>query len=497
MKPSLSLLILLSFAILAQLSIADPSTSKPLVTVLDLDLNEEKSVTLSDGTEVSLKLLNLIENRDPIRQAVRRATVDLSVNGEPVKLLQSGMYNYPRTISGVQIDCSVTSGLNSNGTPAFWGLDKAARIRLWPADSPLIKPGSFIYPVKQRWFATGTWFDNEAVDGGSSILPKIYYHCGLDIGGTEALTEVIAATDGLVVSVAGKVLKGHESEGGNSPVAERADVVYLLDSRGWYYRYSHLHKIADTVELGSRIKQGDAIGLLGKKGASGGWSHLHFEIKARQPSGKWGTQAGYAFLRQAYIAQYHPGILACARPGTLLMEGDHTTLDGSNSWVASGEITKYEWTFSDGETAEGPRVNHGYLTPGFYNEILKVTDAEGNIDYDFVSIKVVSKETPGQYPAGLHAAYWPTFGIKAGDPVTFKVRSFRAAADDSSNEVWDFGDGSEKVSVHSDGNQEQHAKEGYAVTRHRFAKPGHYIVTVSRKFATGQTADYHLQVRVN
>ncbi len=472
-----------------------PAATKSLVTVVDLELGEEKRVTLSDGSEVALILRDLEEYRDPIRQAVRHAAVSLEVNGDLV-VLPSGMYNLPQTVGKVQVDCSATSGLNKNGTPSFWGLDKAARIRLWPAGSPLIEPGSFIYPVKQRWLATGTWYDNETVDGGASILPKIYYHSGLDIGGAEALTEVIAATDGLVVSTGGKVLEGHEKKDGNSPVAERYDVVYVLDSRGWYYRYSHLHEIADTIKLGDRIKQGDAIGLLGKEGGSGGWTHLHFEIKARQPSGKWGTQAGYAFLRQAYIAQYHPKLLACARPGMLVMQGESTALDGSHSWAANGKITKYEWVFSDGEKAEGVKVDRLYPQPGFYHEALKITDSEGNVDYDFTVIKVVAKEQSDKYPIGMHASYWPTLGIKAGDPVTFKVRSFGATADDKSDELWDFGDGSEKVSVHSDGNQVKHAEDGYAVTRHRYKKDGHYVVTVRRQFANGQRANYHLQVRV-
>ena len=497
MKPLFLLPFALFFLSFAQLRSAESSLIKPLVTVVDLDVKEEQSVTLSDGSRAKVKLIKLKEIRDPIRQAVRTAEVSLLIDGQPVTL-QSGMYNLPRTIGKVQVDCSVTSGLNSNGTPSFWGLDKAARIRLWPAGSPLIKPGSFIYPVEQRWFATGTWFDNEPVDGGSSILPKIYYHSGLDIGGAEALTKVIAATDGLVVSVAGKVLEGHESKNGNSPVAERYDLVYLRDDRGWYYRYSHLDKIDDSIKLGARVKKGDAIGVLGKEGASGGWSHLHFEIKVRQPSGKWGTQAGYGFLRQVYIDQYHPKVLANARPGMLLMQGDSTVLDGSGSWAAKGKIAKFEWAFSDGTKAEAAKVEHRYPHPGAFQEILKVTDTEGNVDYDFVLIRVVSKNSPKHYPHNMHASYWPTFGIKPRDTVTFKVRSFfrSPTEDDDGNEIWDFGDGSDKVSVHSDGNREQRAINGYAVTQHRYAKPGHYVVTVSRKFSNGQTANYHLQVRV-
>src|SRR5205823_13601683 len=78
-----------------------------------------------------------------------------------------------------------------------------ARIRLWPAGSPWIDPTSFLYPARQRWFASSTQMANEPtyVDGGEQpSVKKIYYHNGLDIGGAEGLVEVVAATDGVVVS---------------------------------------------------------------------------------------------------------------------------------------------------------------------------------------------------------------------------------------------------------------------------------------------------------
>ena len=86
-----------------------------------------------------------------------------------------------------------------------------------------------------------------------------------------------------------------------TPVKPRYDVVYLLDARGWYYRYSHLHTIDPAIKPGAKVKMGQRVGLLGKEGGSGGWSHLHFDITGRQPSGKWGIIEGYAFLWEAYL----------------------------------------------------------------------------------------------------------------------------------------------------------------------------------------------------
>jgi len=115
------------------------------------------------------------------------------------------------------------------------------------------------------------------------------------------------------------------------------------------------------------------------------------------------------------------------------------------------------------------------------------------VDYDFAVVLVVEKSAPDQLPPTLHPAFSPTTNIHAGDALTFKVRSFRTTF---GNETWDFGDGTEKVTVKSDGNVEQHARDGYAVTQHRFAKPGHYLVRVERSNEHGQRAIAHLHVPV-
>jgi hypothetical protein len=330
------------------------------------------------------------------------------------------------------------------------------------------------------------------VDGCEQPRRKqIYYHNGLDIGGCEALTEVIAATDGLVVSTGLDVLPEHRE---NTPVRPRYDVVYVRDARGWYYRYSHLNKIDETMKPGRVIRMGDRIGLLGKKGASGGWSHLHFGIAALQPSGRWGEQEGYGFLWEAYVRQFKPKLIAVARPHHLILAGDEVILDGSRSWSESGPIAKFQWQFEDGKTAEGAKLRRAYPKPGCYSEILKVTDAEGNIAYDFGIVQVLDPDPNATLPPMIHPTYWPTQGICAGDPVTFKVRTFGTT---DGTEVWDFGDGSDQVVVRSDGNVKPLDPNGYAVATHAFQSAGDYIVRVERTDHRGVRAIGHLHVRVN
>ncbi len=475
---------------------ATGSFRAPLVRVVDLNLGESQRIALASGKEVTVKLLKLTEKRDSVRSAVRHAEVTVEVEGQQ-KRMGSAMYHLPVTIGPVQIDCPITKGLYANTNVDAWGLEKDARLRLWPADSPLVEPGTFLYPVKQRWFASGTQMGNEPSyidDFERDKAGKIYYHSGEDIGGAEGLAEVVAATDALVVSRGLDVLAGHgKSDDPETPVAERYDVVYLRDNRGWYYRYSHLYEIDQRIVPGRTIQMGERVGLIGKEGASGGWSHLHFEIKSRQPSGKWGTQASYALLWEAYRRQYQPKIQAVARPHHLIFTGESIQLDASKTWSATGKIARYDWIFTDGSGGTGATIERTYEHPGEYSEVLKVTDADRRIDYDFAIVQVLARDHPDERPPTIHAVFYPTFGVKPGDKVTFKVRTFGTT---HGKELWDFGDGSGEITTQSDGNVERHAKDGYAVIQHRYEKPGHYLVRVERANERGEKAITHLHVRV-
>jgi murein DD-endopeptidase MepM/ murein hydrolase activator NlpD len=463
----------------------------PIVRVVDMNVGEEAQVTLSNGKKARVKLLALDEVRDSVTDGVRAARVEVEVSGSRVTLT-AATYHLPVTVAGVQIDCAISKGYLTNSRGDAWGLIKDARLRLWPAGSPVVAPGTFGYPVTQRWFACGTQMANEPVyvDGGE--VPgrdSIYYHYGLDFGGAEGMVDILAATNGLVVSAGTEKLPGYD----DTPVRPRYDVVYVLDDRGWYYRYSHMESIDPAIKPGRTVVLGQKIGVLGKEGGSGGWTHLHFGIKARMPSGKWGTQAAYAFAWEAYRRTYDPPIIAVARPHHVAWTGEKVTLDGSRSWAAAGPISRWKWTFTDGTTAAGPTAERTYDRPGMYSETLMVTDAGGNTAYDFATVIVFDKGRPDRVPSTVHPTFAPTMGIRPGDPVTFKVRSFRTTF---GKETWDFGDGSPPVSVQSDGNVKVHAKDGYAVTTHRFRKPGDYVVRVERTNEHGCRAIGHLHVRV-
>jgi murein DD-endopeptidase MepM/ murein hydrolase activator NlpD len=467
-------------------------TIQPLVRVVDLALGQPREVALCNGEKVTVKLLELKETADSVRDAIREARVRVEIDGQPV-WLTSANYELPKTVGKVRIDCPITKGYLHNSKSDAWGLETDARLRLWPADSPLVSPSTFVYPARQRWFASATQMANEPcyVDAGERPNDRsIYYHYGLDFGGAEGLVEVVAATDGLVVSAREDKLPGYE----DTPVSPRYDVIYVLDGRGWYYRYSHLFSIDSGVRPGKQVRAGERLGLLGKEGGSGGWSHLHFDVFCRQPSGKWGCQEAYAFVWEAYQRQYRPKLIAVARPHHVIWSGETVTLDATRCWSAEGKIARYDWTFTDQTKAEGPQVERTYTRPGYYSEVLKVTDSAGRVDYDFAIVHVLDREHPDLFPPTIHPVYYPTFGIRPGDEVTFKVRTF---ATTDGEETWDFGDGSPPAKSKSDGNVNQHAKDGYAIVTHRYEKPGHYVVRAERTDRHGYRAVAHVHVRVS
>src|SRR6516225_6411646 len=144
------------------------ASSQVLHRTLDLQVGEVQEVSLAPGRTVHVKLLELQEHRDDVNGAVRQAVVRLDVDGQVTNLV-SGTYHLPVTLANVQIDCPITKGyLEKSGGQNPWGLLKGARLRLWPAGSAWIARGTFVYPAKQRWFASYTQMANEPVfvDGG-------------------------------------------------------------------------------------------------------------------------------------------------------------------------------------------------------------------------------------------------------------------------------------------------------------------------------------------
>jgi len=128
---------------------------------VDLNVGDSQEVELADGSRAHVKFLDLKENaRQGLRQAVQGAPKS-RVRGER---LQS-VARFP-AITGCRFswaackfDCPITRGYRSNNSMSFLGqkthggLEKEARLRLWPAGLAADEPRAyFVIRPGKRWF---------------------------------------------------------------------------------------------------------------------------------------------------------------------------------------------------------------------------------------------------------------------------------------------------------------------------------------------------------
>ncbi len=468
--------------------------------VFDLAVGESAEVPTADGPR-RLTLLNVIEPRCRARGVIRFPRVEIDLDGERAEI-PAALYHMPQPVNGLRVACSVTRGVAEvvSRHMDVYALEKDARLRCWPADGPLLGPQPLTYPARQRWFATMTQMANERcfVDAGEAPLIQpgayIYHHYGLDIGGHDRAVPVVAAAAGVVVVRGEEQLPDHDGAGGQT----RYDRVVIRDEFDWRYLYSHLDMIAPTIRLGERVEAGDLVGVLGKEGASGGWSHLHFGVCARQPSGRYGQVEAYPLLVEAYLNERPGALLAVARPHRVAVVGEPVELDGSRSLCDEGDIAAFQWTLHDGEIVNAPKAVKIYDKEGVYSEMLTVTDARGRTAVDFCPVEILPEDgDPARTPPIIQLTYYPTDDLRPGQPIAFKARTFwgRGFEDNADGqELWDFGDGSQATTCSgAPGRGTACAPVDFAERWHAFERPGRYIVTVRRRgknglWATAQTA---------
>src|SRR5262245_62071133 len=113
----------------AALSAQPPLPARPpVLRAVDLDIGETHEVVLVDGKKVTVKLLDLKEYKDDLREAIRLVQARVTVNGQEITLA-SGNYHLPQTVAGVRVDCPITRGYRANASQDVWGLVKDARLR--------------------------------------------------------------------------------------------------------------------------------------------------------------------------------------------------------------------------------------------------------------------------------------------------------------------------------------------------------------------------------
>jgi len=415
-----------------------------------LDPGESHRFRLRSGVERTLRLVSVRERRDSVIGLVRRADVLVEIDGRPLRLV-CAPYVLPKEVAGLRVQADTTSGWLEMG--------KRVQLSRWDAADPLVDTSLFRFPLRNyRLFSHGIQAYNEPVHlghlDGDPGGQRFYHNYGFDMAGYEGRDEVTSCVEGAVI---GLRPRGNPS------------TVILEDDRGIIWEYCHLDSIHPRIQEGARVRKGQEIGILGKRGGSGNFSHLHvgtYLSRDRLLAGRMNRNLNlYPWIVAAYRKEHGEELQAVARPHQTVVTGETVYLDGSRSLSSGARITSYRWEFHDGTTAEGPRVQRVFKKPGLYMAALWVQDERGRKDVDFCKVKVFTRSHPEDAVPIIFMSHFPSGAVRAGRPAHF--RFWLQGAGPRPLRV-DFGDG--RVLPDYDPHSE---------VLHRFRTPGIHIVTAT------------------
>jgi len=270
-----------------------------------LDPGESITFKLKNGTEKQILLVSVKEYHDSVINLVRRADVKIEINGKPITL-NCAPYEMPTKIEGLRIQADTTS--------AWFDIPKRVQFSIWDASDPIVDTNLFSFPLPEyTLFSHSTQAYNEPVHlGRGDGDPKgqcFYHNYGVDLAGYEGRQKVVSCIEGIVVGL-------NRAEGDLS----------IRDNKGFILYYGHLDSILADVKIGSMVKRGQWVAMLGKRGASGNFSHLHigaFLSEKEMTDGHLNRNLNlYPWIVTAYQQQYPIGLYAVARPHRTAYTGE-------------------------------------------------------------------------------------------------------------------------------------------------------------------------------
>jgi hypothetical protein len=413
-----------------------------------LDIGESCAFQLKNGTEKQVSLLSVKEYEDPVIHLIRWADVKIEINGKLVELT-CAPYVMPLEAEGLRIQADTTS--------AWLKIPKRIQLSLWDASDPIVDTNLFCFPLPgYRLFSHGVQAYNEPVHlgdrDGDPQGQRFYHNYGVDLAGYEGRQKVLSCISGVVVQT------DHE-QGSLS----------IRDDRGFILNYGHLNSILSGIKVGSPVKQGQWVGMLGRRGASGNFSHLHvgayLSDSAMDADRSSRNLNLYPWLVAAYQKESGTNLYSVARPHKTALTGDKVLFDGSNSMSFKSNIASFKWEFHDGTSANGPMAEKVYDKPGCYIAALWVNNIRGDVDVDFCKVKVYSRSAPEDVIPTLFVTYYPSSEVYVDEPVNFRV--------------WPQGMEVENVQIEFGDGTVVRDYRAYSAITHKFNKPGIYVGTVT------------------
>ena len=419
--------------------------------IVELNAGESYSFKLRSGAERVIRLVSVKEQRDSVVNLVRRAEVRVEIDGRPVDLV-CAPYVMPTETAGLRVQADTTSG---------WGnITKQAQLSIWDATDPIVDTKRFVFPIRNyRLFCHGTQAYDEPVHlGAGDDAPegqRFYHDYGFDMAGFEGRDEVISAVEGKVVAF--------------WPSREDLCSVLVQDRHGMIWEFAHLKAVESDVVLDAQLAPGRKIGLLGRSGPSGNFSHLHVGLYLTRDDLDSDSRTRrlnlFPWLVTAYQARYAGGVFAIARPHQMVLTGEKAVFDGGNSLAfGGGKIVEWRWVFPDGATVKQAKAEKVFERPGAYVVELWVKDSQRAEDVDFCQVKVFSKSKPEKSMPHIFMTCTPTQDVRPNQPVTFRF--------------WPQGEGCGSIKVEFDDGTQVADYQPYAELQHSFKTPGLHIVTV-------------------
>jgi murein DD-endopeptidase MepM/ murein hydrolase activator NlpD len=413
-----------------------------------LDPGETSAFRLRNGTDRRIRLVSVKEEKDSVIGLTRRAQVQVEIDGKPMEL-SCAPYVMPTETAGLRIQADTTS--------AWLAIDKRVQFSLWDAADPIVDTNLFGFPLPgYRLFSHGMQAYNEPVHlgdrDGDPAGQRFYHNYGVDLAGYEGRQKVVSCIDGVVLHADG-----------------RSGDLSIQDDRGVILYFGHLDSILSGIRAGSPVQRGQWVGMLGRRGASGNFSHLHVGVyfsEADRAADRLSRNLNlYPWLVAAYQAGHAPKLHAVAGPHQTALTGDRVRFDGRSSLAGLSDITSFRWEFHDGTTVNGPAAEKVFEKPGCYMAALWIKDSRGAVDLDFCRVRVFSRSTPEDVVPTFFVTCKPSREVGVNEPVNFRLWPQGAGVE---NIQIDFGDGA-KIQDY----------RPYSALTHRFTKPGLQVVTVT------------------